>query len=309
MAKISSTTRRRIKSIAIIIIFLSLGWAIFSAMKQKDNGPNLDEIFKKSNKTFEETHAIKKAKIRISSPNIANALQNMDSIVYSYALDTPLLKSRESSYGEFIFKVDSQKMPELTQKLASLGNIEQQIEVADTSLVNKSLATEEEILQSKRKELADLEAAGNIYGSLADYKNRLITEIRVQEDRVKALRQSDATLLYVQLISSVASNQFSWFKTFALNFVKALVVLVVGTVVLYYVLKLIAYILSLFGVKGFTASTLGSSYRYGYGDYYSRYDSHDGHSGHKRKVKRIYKDGRQSIQSEEKKETNDEPKT
>ncbi len=65
-------------------------------------------------------------------------------------------------------------------------------------------------------------------------------------------------------------------------------------------LKLIAYILSLFGVKGFTASTLGSSYRYGYGDYYSRYDSHDGHSGHKRKVKRIYKDGRQSIQSEEK---------
>ena len=309
MAKISSTARKRIKGIAIIIIFLSLGWAIFSAMKQKDNGPNLDEIFKKSNKTFEETHAIKKAKIRISSPNIANALQNMDSIVYSYALDTPLLKSRESSYGEFIFKVDSQKMPELTQKLASLGNIEQQIEVADTSLVNKSLATEEEILQSKRKELADLEAAGNIYGSLADYKNRLITEIRVQEDRVKALRQSDATLLYVQLISSVASNQFSWFKTFALNFVKALVVLVVGTVVLYYVLKLIAYILSLFGVKGFTASTLGSSYRYGYGDYYSRYDSHDGHSGHKRKVKRIYKDGRQSIQSEEKKETNDEPKT
>lgn len=309
MAKISSTARKRIKGIAIVIIFLSLGWAIFSAMKQKDNGPNLDEIFKKSNKTFEETHAIKKAKIRISSPNIANALQNMDSIVYSYALDTPLLKSRESSYGEFIFKVDSQKMPELTQKLASLGNIEQQIEVADTSLVNKSLATEEEILQSKRKELADLEAAGNIYGSLADYKNRLITEIRVQEDRVKALRQSDATLLYVQLISSVASNQFSWFKTFALNFVKALVVLVVGTVVLYYVLKLIAYILSLFGVKGFTASTLGSSYRYGYGDYYSRYDSHDGHSGHKRKVKRIYKDGRQSIQSEEKKETNDEPKT
>ncbi len=129
-------------------------------------------------------------------------------------------------------------MPELTQKLASLGNIEQQIEVADTSLVNKSLATEEEILKSKRKELADLEAAGNIYGSLADYKNRLITEIRVQEDRVKALRQSDATLLYVQLISSVASNQFSWFKTFALNFVKALVVLVVGTVVLYYVFKI-----------------------------------------------------------------------
>ena len=309
MAKISSTTRKRIKGIAIIIIFLSLGWAIFSAMEQKDSGPNLNEIFKKSNKTFEETHAIKKAKIRISSPNIANALQQMDAIVYSYAVDTPLLKSRESSYGEFIFKVDSQKMPELTQKLASLGNIEQQIEVADTSLVNKSLATEEEILQSKRKELADLEAAGNIYGSLADYKNRLITEIRVQEDRVKALRQSDATLLYVQLISSVASNQFSWFKTFALNFVKALVVLVVGTVVLYYVLKLIAYILSLFGVKGFTASTLGSSYRYGYGDYYSRYDSHDGHSGHKRKVKRIYKDGRQSIQSEEKKETNDEPKT
>lgn len=64
---------------------------------------------------------------------------------------TPLLKSRESSYGEFIFKVDSQKMPELTQKLASLVIFEQQIEVADTSLVNKSLATEEEILQSKKE--------------------------------------------------------------------------------------------------------------------------------------------------------------
>ncbi len=309
MAKISSTARKRIKGIAIIIIFLSLGWAIFSAMEQKDSGPNLNEIFKKSNKTFEETHAIKKAKIRISSPNIANALQQMDAIVHSYAMDTPLLKSRESSYGEFIFKVDSYKMPELTQKLASLGNIDQQIEVADTSLVNKSLATEEEILKSKRKELADLEAAGNIYGSLADYKNRLITEIRAQEDRVKALRQSDTTLLYVQLIPSVVSNQFSWAKTFALNFVKALVILVVGVVVLYYILRLIAYILSLFGVKGFTASTLGSSYRYGYGDYYNRYDSHHGSSGHKRKVKRIYKDGRTSNQSENKEETKDETKT
>jgi len=308
MAKISSTTRTRIKGITIIIIFLALGWAIFSAMKQKDSGSDVNEIFKKSNKTFEETHAIKKAKIRISSPNIANALQQMDAIVYSYAVDTPLLKSRESSYGEFIFKVDSYKMPELTQKLASLGNIDQQIEVADTSLVNKSLATEEEILKSKRKELADLEAAGNIYGSLADYKNRLITEIRAQEDRVKALRQSDTTLLYVQLIPSVVSNQFSWAKTFALNFVKALVILVVGVVVLYYILRLIAYILSLFGVKGFTASTLGSSYRYGYGDYYNRYDSHYG-SGHKRKVKRIYKDGRTSNQSENKEETKDETKT
>lgn len=307
MAKISSTARKRIKGIAIIIIFLSLGWAIFSAMEQKDSGPNLNEIFKKSNKTFEETNAIKKAKIRISSPNIANALQQMDAIVYSYAVDTPLLKSRESSYGEFIFKVDSYKMPELTQKLASLGNIEQQIEVADTSLVNKSLATEEEILKSKRKELADLEAAGNIYGSLADYKNRLITEIRVQEDRVKALRQSDITLLYVQLIPSVVSNQFSWAKTFALNFVKALVILVVGVVVLYYILRLIAYILSLFGVKGFTASTLGDSGHYG--DYYNRYYSRYGYGGHRRKVKRIYKDGRTSDQSENKEETKDEPKT
>ena len=307
MAKISSTARKRIKGIAIIIIFLSLGWAIFSAMEQKDSGPNLNEIFKKSNKTFEETHAIKKAKIRISSPNIANALQQMDAIVHSYAVDTPLLKSRESSYGEFIFKVDSYKMPEITQKLASLGNIEQQIEVADTSLVNKSLATEEEILKSKRKELADLEAAGNIYGSTADYKNKLISEIRVQENRVKALRQSDITLLYVQLIPSVVSNQFSWAKTFALNFVKALVILVVGVVVLYYMLRLIAYILSLFGVKGFSASTLGSSYRYG--DYYNRYDSRYGYGRHRRKVKRIYKDGRASDQSEHKEETKDEPKT
>lgn len=38
MAKISSTARKRIKGIAIIIIFLSLGWAIFSAMEQKDSG-------------------------------------------------------------------------------------------------------------------------------------------------------------------------------------------------------------------------------------------------------------------------------
>lgn len=309
MAKISSTTRRRIRGIAIIIIFLSLGWAIFSAMKQKDSEANLKEIFKKSNKTFEETHAVKKAKIRISTPNIANALQNMDTIVNYYALDTPLLKSRESSYGEFIVKVDSRKMPEITQKLSSLGNIEQQIEVADTSLVNKSLATEEEILNSKRKELADLEAGGNIYGSLADYKNKLINEIRAQENRVKALRQSDTTLLYVQLIPSVVSNQFSWVKIFILNFIKALAVLVVGVVVLYYVIRLIAYILSLFGVKGFTASTLGSSYRYGYGDYYSRSYSRDGHKDHKRKVKRIYKDGRPNNLTNNKEEIKDEPKS
>lgn len=67
MAKISDTTRRRIRGIAIIIIFLSLGWAIFSAMNQKDNGPNPDQIFKKSNKTFEEKNSFRKKKLRLSN--------------------------------------------------------------------------------------------------------------------------------------------------------------------------------------------------------------------------------------------------
>jgi hypothetical protein len=273
------------------VIFLALAWAGYSVLKGRDKGPDLSSVFKESNNIFDDSGSVNKARVRVRSLNITKALQDMNIIVEGYALEKPLLKSRESSYGLFIFKVQGNKLQEIIQKLTAIGNIEEQKELVDTFLVTKSLATEEGVLAAKQRELAAMQAMGQVYSDLSGSKEDLINQIRELEHRVSILKQSDTTMLYVQMIPSVSGNSLGLIKKFAINFFAALIVLLVASVLAYYGTKLVMYLLAMLGVKGFTGANLGGGYGYGYGNYSNRYYSRYGygHSSGKRKVKRIYK--------------------
>ncbi len=289
----SKTTKRRLQAVAIFVIFLALAWAAYSTLTPKDKDPNYSAIFKDSGKVFSDYKSLNKAQLRVRSLNINNALQEMDGIISTYALEKPLINSRESSHGAYLFKIESTKLPQLKKKFADMGAIEAQKEIVDSALVVKSLTTEEEILASQRKELADLDAVGQIYGNIAERKETLISKVREQENSVNVLRQTNTTLLYVQMVPTMGGSKISTLRRFVTQFFIAVLVLFVAVILVYYGIKLIMYMLAMLGFKGFNASSLGSNYQYGYGNpsrYYSRYGS----GSSKRKVKRVYKDKRGS---------------
>ena len=289
------TTKRRLRAVAIFVIFLALSWAGYAALMQKEKGPDYSSLFKDANKIFGDYKSLNKAQLRVKSSNIKHALQEMNNFISSYALEKPLLKSSESGYGSYIFRIEGGRFSEIQKKFYDLGSIEGYKEIVDSALVIKSLETEEGILASKKSELAAMDAVGQTYGNIADRKEFLISQIRDQENLVKVLSQANTTLLYVQIVLGMTGSSVSAVRKFVYNFFGALIVLFVAVVLAYYGTKLIMYLMALMGVKGFSAGGLGGSYQYGgYGSYTNRYSSRYGYGGSKRKVKRIYKDRRTS---------------
>lgn len=295
MAKKSS---RRLRAVAIFVIFLSLAWAGYNVLKPQKTATSSQANYRDSDKLFTDYSWQNKAKIRVRSSSLKNATQEMDGLIRSYSLEKPLLKSSESSHGVYIFKIESSNLPTLKEKFHKVGSITVDKEVVDSSLVNKRLETEEAILASRRKNLEDIDAMGHVYGNLAKDKEELISQIRAQENLVDVLKRADTTLLYVELEQAVVTNTVAPVKVFVKQFFFAIIVLFVASVLAYYGTKLIMYLLALMGVKGFSAASLGG-FQYGYGNYANRYYSRYGSGRSKRKVKRVYKDGRSKNDEDE----------
>ncbi len=302
-------TKRRLRAVAIFVIFLALAWAGYVALMPKEKGPNYGATFKDSNKLFYDYKSLNKAQLRVRSLNLNNALQEMNGLINTYALEKPLLKQRESSHGAYIFKIEESKLTEIMKKFDAMGTIENNQETVDSALVVRSLATEEEFLASARRSLAEEDANANVYGGNSEKRDALIAQIRDLENRVAVLRQANTTLLYVQMVPTMGGSSVSSVRKFVYNFFGALVGLFVAVILAYYGTKLIMYLLALMGVKGFNASNMGGTYQYGgYGNYSNRYSSRYGYGGSKRKVKRIYKDkhgsGRDGAEEPKPEETN-----
>lgn len=287
MAKIS---KRRVQGIAIFVIFLALAIAGLNTMRKRDSGPKFD--YKDSNNQFLKAGSLNKAEIIVNSLNISKAMDEMNRIVDTYSLGKPLRKDRLGFYGKYIFTVELARFPEVLDKLGKIGTIGQQSEIVDSTLIYKKISTEEAVLASKRNELARLESTSSMYGSDLGDKNTRIAEIRNLENTIDLLKNGDKTLLYVKMQPSLGGNSLSLLKSFALSFVTILIGLFVVVILAYYGTKLIMYLLSLMGVKGFNITNLGGNYQYGnYGNYANRYySSRYGYKNSKRKVKRIYKD-------------------
>ena len=285
-----TSKRHRVRAVAIFVIFIALAYAGFKTFMHKAPTTDNRQVFREADTHFRNTGSLNKAKVTVRSMNIAKALESVNGIVNAHALERPLLKDVRSNYGLFIFRIEGSMFNPVLGQLAEIGSIEEQKEIVDSALVVKRLPTEEAILAGKRNELAGLGSDGDrIVGSLTERKNHLIDEIRRLETSVDILRQSDTTLLYVQLVTASGGRNVSLVRRFAQEFGLALVVLFVGTILIYYGTKLLMYLLSLLGVRGFSIGSLGGGSHYGYGNYASRYYHRHGYGANRRKVKRVYK--------------------
>jgi hypothetical protein len=287
MAKAS---KRRIRAIAIFVIFAALAWAGATTMKQTHKPPNLNQIFQAQNQQFNSLPALNTAKISVHSRSMGNAVKEVQNIISTYGLKTHT-RSYTEGYGAYIFQVQNSNYTKVVEKLSKVGSIVTQDEIVDTLLGKKNLATEEAILESKRKDRNLLDSAERAYGNVTKEKTDLEEAIKDLENNVVTpLRQSNTVLVYIQLVPAIkSSSTISSVVAFVKSFAIALVVLFIASILAYYGTKLIMYLLSLLGVKGFGMSNAGGGYNYGYGNYANRYYSRYGYGGSKRKVKRIYK--------------------
>ena len=283
----SKTTKRRLRTVAIFVIFLALAVSGFQTYEQFSKRKAVKPDFGKTDSEFRDTRALYKAELTVSSDG--SARKKFEAIKNKYSPEdfTP------EQGGAFIFKVDRSRYDSFLQEVESLGSVSQ-AKSRDSLLTTnpKKLETEQEILDSKISERTRLRSLESSYTDVSARIRELDQEIRDLENVVGILSQHDTILVYVKLITSVGTNTMSLLTTFVKSFFGALAIGFVAAVLAYYGTILIMYLLSLMGVKGFTGSNLGTNYQYGYGNYSNRYYSRYG--GSKRKVKRIYKDKRQS---------------
>ncbi len=283
MAKIS---KHRVRGIAILIVFLALLLAGWMAMKQTNGRENFD--YRDSSKQFANAGSLSKAEYTVTATDVAKALDEMNNVVNVYSIAQPLRRERLQNYGKYIFAVSRVRLPELAQRLAGLGTIIKQSEIVDTSLVYKNLGTEEAILLNRRNELARLEADTGKVSATSEAKRELIDSIRDLEKNIDILRNNESTLVHVKMQPAVGGDGLSVWKNFARYFLLSLAGLFALAIVLYFGTRLIMWLLTLFGFKGFNLGNVGGDQ---YGSYANKYyTSRYGYKGSKRKVKRIYKD-------------------
>jgi hypothetical protein len=287
MAKAS---KRRIRAIAIFVIFAALAWAGATTMKQTPKRPNLNQIYQAQNQQFNSLPALNKARVSVHSRSMGNAVKEVQNVISSYSMKTHA-RSYSEGYGAYVFQVQNANYAKVVDRLSKVGSISDQVETVDTFLVKKNLTTEEAILESKRKDRNLLDSVERAYGNVASDKQKLENEIiSLENNIITPLRQSDTKLVFIQLVPAIKnSSTISSVVAFVKSFGMALIVLFIASILAYYGTKLIMYLLSLLGVKGFGLSNTGGGYNYGYGNYANRYYSRYGYGGSKRKVKRIYK--------------------
>lgn len=299
-------TRRRVKGIAIFIVFLALAATIVQYQNQGTKKPTFN--FKPSANEYRDLRFINKAQVTFSAENISKAQQGINEIIDSKAKQR-IRKQNEGSFGAYLFTVNQQELPDIIEKLKSFGYVGTQIEQIDTALVNLDYESESARLASYENELTDLDKVRYPSDQQNRRKEALHALIHQSRSNLDKLRENENVLLYLTLSPrQKSSNWMTTTKNLSLMYLFWLGIFAVGMVLVFFGTKLLMYFLSALGIRGLSAGGLGSSYNYGgYGSYsnYTRYSSRYGYGGgsSKRKVKRIYKDkNTPSSEEEEKKQ-------
>ncbi len=299
------STKRKLRAVAIFIIFIALAYAAFMTLKPERTSSARPSSFKEADAHFREIGSLNKASVIIRGQNIGETLEKVGILVEEHALEKPLFKNIGNGYGAYIFRVREEALPRIREKLSGAGGIQDWKEIVDSAYVAKRLSTEEAILATKRNDLESYNPLKRSYGDISAEKDQLIDEIRELETTVDILRNRDTSLLYIMATGVLGSDKTPAYVKFARNFGLALLALIILSVILYYGTKLVIYLLNLLGVRGFSTSALGGGSQYGYGSYAGRYYSKYGYGGGKRKVKRIYKDKPSTKKPEEQEEKQD----
>lgn len=299
-------TKRRVRGIAVFIVFLALAATIVQFQNQGTKKPTFN--FKPSANEFRDLKFINKAQISFSAENIAKAQEGISNIMNEKGKQR-IRKQNEGSSGAYLFTVPQNELESIVAELRTFGYVGSQTEQIDTSLVNLDFDAESARLASYENELADLDKVRYPSDQQNRRKETLHGLIHQSRNNLDKLRDGENTLLYLTLVPRQKSN--SWMestKTLSLMYLFWLGIFAVGMVLVYFGTKLLMYFLSAIGIRGLSAGGLGSSYNYGgYGSYsnYARTSSRYGYGGNsKRKIKRIYKDKEPSSSEEEENDTN-----
>ncbi len=294
-------TKRRVRGIAIFIVFLALAATIVQFQNQGTKKPTFN--FKPSANEFRDLKFINKAQVSFSSENIAKAQQNINKIMEEKGKQR-IRKQNEGSSGAYLFTVPQNELENIIAELRTFGSVGSQTEQIDTSLVNLDYDTETARLASYESELTDLDKVRYPSDQQNRRKEVLHGLIHQSRNNLDKLREGENTLLYLTLVPRQKSN--SWLETaknLSFMYLFWLGIFAVGMVLVYFGTKLLMFFLSALGIRGLSAGGLGGSYNYGgYGSYsnYAKSSSRYGYGGNsKRKIKRIYKDKGASTNEEE----------
>jgi hypothetical protein len=285
---VKKTSNRRLKGVAIFVVFLALAISIFEFQSKSTSKSSMD--FKPSANEYRDLRFINKARVSFSSSDISAAQDEISRIMNQYAKQR-IRKQNEGNYGAYLFTIEQQELNSVIAELEKFGSIGPQTEQIDTALVNLDFEIENARLAAYENELVELNKIRQPTIQQNDRKEALHTLIQTSRNNLEKLSNIDNVLLYLTLRPQQRS--IGWLSIiigFAKSFLMWLLILTIGTILVYYGTRLLMYFLSLLGVRG-PGGAIGGSYNYGgYGGYsgYSRYSSRYG--GSKRKVKRIYKD-------------------
>ncbi|MEN6444788.1 MAG: hypothetical protein ABFC98_01935 [Candidatus Cloacimonas sp.] len=290
-------TKRRVKGIAIFIVFLAVAASIFEWQNNAGKHPTYD--LKPAQNDYRDLKFVNKAQISFVSPNVTKAQAEIEKIIAEYS-NKQIRKQSETSFGAYIFSVPQQDLHSIIEKLGKFGTIASKTEQVDTSLVNLDYESELARLQGYEREQADLNNVRFPTDAQNRRKEELHSLIQSTRSNLDKLKDAQSVLLYVSLVPQ--QKTASWEVTLsilAVNFFSWLIVFAVGAVLVYFGTRLLMYFLAALGIKGNSSGGLGGSYNYGgYGNYYNRYYSRYGYGKGKRKVKRIYKDKRSTPDSD-----------
>lgn len=284
-------TKRRVRGVAIFIVFLAVFTAIIQW--QRKEGKTVNYNFKPSQQEYRDLKFINKAQVTFSSLNVPKAQAEIDKIIASSA-KRQIRKQVEGSFGAYIFSVPQAELPSLIQKLKGFGVVSSQTEQIDTSLVNIDYESEAGRLAAYEREQADLNNVRFPTEVQNRRKEALHGLINTTRNNLDKLKDQANVLLYITLIPQQKnSNTFLIIKDMAINFLTWLVIYAVGMVLVYFGTKLLMYFLAAIGIRGLNAGGVGGSYQYGgYSGYASKYSGRYNYNTSKRKVKRVYKDRR-----------------
>jgi len=289
---VDKRTRRRVKALAVFLVFLSVAVTVFEVGRNRPNTVN-EASFKESRAEFTKLKWMNKAAFDMGSPTIIKALNDMNSLVSSVSTKT-IRRETRGAYGIYTFSVPMAVYPSLRERLQKVGGIISESETQDTSLVSIDPTQEESTLASLQKDLAELDKIQMPSEHDLRQKDLLRSRISYTKSRLDNINTASSYLVYITLKPTVKSNTvITSVKTMGITFLKWLAIFFVGMVLVYYGTKLLMWLLGMMGVKGISAGGVGSSYQYGgYGNYANKYYSRYGYGGSHRKVKRVYKDKR-----------------
>jgi hypothetical protein len=288
--KAIKSKRMRIIGLFVVLIALMTSYYI-NGVKVKPSLP----VSKETDRIYSQITNTKKIQVDVSIKSFDLLRKLLNSRLDQQGA-VKLNSEEKSSYGYYIYQVDSQNIPAFISSLSEIGTITSKVEKVNSQSIEIDL----EARLKDREALYQKEYQDYINSKLRtsyqfDRLDNLRNELDSLKSDIKNIRYREMTLLYVKaMLNDSKVGKVRNYQKFVFDFIKYLILFTIIIASLNYGTILLVYVMSMLGIKFPSLSALfGKGYNYytgyrGYGKYggYNRYGYG---SNKKRRTKRIYK--------------------